>query len=329
MNAVVSIRRTCMLASAFFLISTAISPRAYAEQVEDGWQTLQKAAVAAHELSYRGIFIYESGHQTKAVQITHLNNGSGEYSRNVLLDSSPREVFSQGRDLVIFNPKKEKIIIQKRRGQNLFPAILPAQLEHLKISYALYVGETDSVAGRHARQLMLVPKDNFRYHHKFWVDQEYGLLLKYCMQNAKQEVLETIVFNQVNLMEKLDLNWFRPQINSGKNYEMENEIPAEDAPDVADNWVIPDLPAGFNKVAQIKLMAHGKTTPVTQVVLSDGLATVSLFIEPARHKPRVGHHTVGNNSFYAHVQDGYQITAVGEVPQDAVEKIAESVVFKK
>ncbi len=329
MKPAVSIRRTCLLASAFFLVSAAFTPRVRAEQVEDGWQTLQKAAVAAHQLSYRGIFIYESGHQTKAVQITHLNNGNGEYSRNVLLDSSPREVFSQGRDLVIFNPKKEKIIIQKRRGQNLFPAILPTQLEHLKASYALYEGEADSVAGRDARQLMLVPKDNFRHHYKFWVDQEYGLLLKYCMQNAKQEALETIAFNQVNLMEQLDLHWFRPQINTGKNYEMEDEIPTEDAPDATGTWVIPTLPTGFNKVAQIKLMAHGKTTPVTQIVLSDGLATVSLFIEPVRQKQRVGHHTVGNNSFYAHVQNGYQITAVGEVPQETVEKIAEAVVFKK
>jgi sigma-E factor negative regulatory protein RseB len=329
MSSAVFFQRTCLLASAFFLVNTIFVRPSLADQADDGWKILQKSAVAAHTLSYRGIFIYESSRQTKAVQITHMNNGNGEYSRNVLLDSSPREVFSQGRDLVIFNPKKEKIIIQKRRGQNLFPAILPTQLEHLKASYALYVGETDNVAGRSARQLMLVPKDNFRYQYKFWVDQEYGLLLKYCMQNAKQETLESIAFNQVDLMESLDLNWFRPQIITGKNYEMENEIPSEDVPDLAGSWEIQTLPAGFNKVAQVRLMAHGKTTPVTQIVLSDGLATVSLFIEPVRQKPRLGYHMMGNNSFYAHVQNGYQITAVGEVPQETVAKIAESVMFKK
>lgn len=323
------LKRTRLLASAFLLVGTAFSVVADAEPVEDNWQILQKAAIAAHELSYRGIFVYESNHQTKAVQITHMNNGSGEYSRNVLLDSSPREVFSQGRDLVIFSPKKEKIIIQKRRGQNLFPAILPVQLSHLKASYALYMGETDTVAGRNSRQLMLVPKDNFRYHYKFWVDQEYGLLLKYVMENAKQEVLESIVFNQISMMDQLDLNWYRPQIDPRKNYEMENEIPTEDASDVVGAWVIQNLPAGFKKIAQIKLMAHGNTTPVTQMVFSDGLATVSLFIEPSRQKTRNGHYVVGNNSFYAYVQNGYQITAVGEVPQETVTKIAESVVFKK
>lgn len=325
----VFLQRPSWVAGATLLLSAICVPVAHAEPNEDGWQLLQKAAVAAHQLSYRGIFIYESHQQSKAVQITHLNNGQGEYSRNVLLDSAPREVFSQGRDLVIFNPKKEKIIIQKRRGQNLFPAILPTQLEPLKLSYALYMGENDSVAGRNTKQLMLVPRDSFRYYYKFWVDQEYGLLLKYSMQNAKQEVLETIAFNQINLMETQDLGWFRPQIDTKKNYEMEHEAPIEDAPETTTgNWAIQALPSGFNKIGQMRLMAHGRTTPVTQIILSDGLATVSLFIEPARQKPRIGYHAVGNNSFYAVVQNGHQITVVGEVPQETVTKIAESVVFK-
>lgn len=323
------LKRPCQLAGAIFLLSVTFTPVAHAEANEDAWQVLQKAAVAAHELSYRGIFVYESQQQTKAVQITHVNNGQGEYSRNVLLDSTPREVFSQGRDLVIFNPKKEKIIIQKRRGQNLFPAILPTQLEPLKASYALYLGENDNVAGRSTKQLMLVPKDGFRYYYKFWVDQEYGLLLKYAMQNAKQEVLETIAFNQINLVQTQDLDWFRPQIDHKKNYEMENEVPVDDAPETSlGNWAIQALPSGFNKIAQMRLMAHGRTAPVTQIILSDGLATVSLFIEPVRQKPRTGYHAVGNNSFYALVQHGHQITVVGEVPQETVTKIAESVVFK-
>lgn len=322
-------QRSCKVAGALLLLSAFFTPATRAQTTEDGWQVLQKAAVAAHVLSYRGIFVYESNQQTKAVQMTHLNNGQGEYSRNVLLDSSPREVFSQGRDLVIFNPKKEKIIIQKRRGQNLFPAILPTQLDHLKTSYSLYLGENDSVAGRNARMLLLSPKDNFRYYYKFWVDQEYGLLLKYSMQNAKQEVLETIAFKQLNLMETLDLDWFRPQIDTKKNYVMEEETPVLNDADEAKGWEIQTLPTGFNKVEQIRLMAHGRTTPITQIILSDGLATVSLFIEPVSLKPRIGYRVVGNNSFYANVQHGHQITVVGEVPQETVAKIAESVIFNK
>jgi sigma-E factor negative regulatory protein RseB len=304
---------------------------AYAQTPEDGWQLLQKAAAAAHVLSYQGIFVCETGHHNKAVQMTHLYNGQGEYSRNVTLDNTPREVFSQGRDLIIYNPKKEKIIIEKRRGQNLFPAILPLKLDGLKDSYTLRIGDTDKVAGRSATLIWLTPKDNLRYTYQFWIDQEYGLLLKYSMLNGKQEPLETIGFNQLNLMKTLDLDWFQPQIDAKKNYVMEESTPAVADSSVSEDWSIQRLPAGFVKIDQMKLMAHGKTTPVTQLIFSDGLASISLFIEPLMKnaQARIGHNSVGNNSFYANVQKGYQITVVGEVPQETVAKIGDAVVFKK
>lgn len=331
MNVKQYFQRTCIVASTFLLMNVLVIRILHAEPANDAWQMLQKSAAAARLLSYQGIFVYGACNQTKAVQITHLHNGQGEYSRNVTLDDSPKEVFSQGRDLVIFNPKKEKIVIEKRHGQNLFPAILPTELEPLKTSYTLYTGEVEQVAGRLARVLLLTPKDNLRYHYKFWIDQEYGLLLKYSMLNARQEPLETIAFNQLNMMDSLNLDWFKPQIDHKKNYVMEDETPMVSDSSISDDWSIKELPMGFSKINQMRLMAHGKTTPVTQFIISDGMATVSLFIEPLNKKikPRIGHQVVGNNSFYANVEDGYQITVVGEVPQETVAKIANAVVFKK
>jgi len=324
-------QRTRHVASTFLLINLMAMRAIHAAPENDAWQMLQKSAAAAHLLSYQGIFVYGACNQQKAVQVTHLFNGQGEYSRNVTLDHSPREVFSEGRDLVIFNPKKEKIIIEKRHGQNLFPAILPQQLDQLKTSYSLYTGDLEQVAGRAARILLLTPKDNLRYHYKFWIDQEYGLLLKYSMLNSKQEPLETIAFNQLNMMDSLNLDWFKPQIDQKKYYEMEDETPLVSDTSISDAWTIKELPMGFSKINQMRLMAHGRTTPVTQFIISDGMATVSLFIEPLNRKikPRIGHQMVGNNSFYANVEDGYQITVVGEVPQETVVKIANAVVFKK
>ncbi len=298
---------------------------------EDLWQMLQKAAVAARALSYQGIFVCQAGQQSKSVQITHSFNGSAEFARNVMLDGSPRELLSQGSDLVIYNPKSEKIVIEKRRGQNMFPAILPANLDTIKANYLLRAGELERVAGRPAQMLFLAPKDDFRYGYRFWIDTEYGLLLKSVMLNGHDEIVESIAFNQLGLLNTVDLNWFKPQFDNKKNYVMEDEKVA-----IADNkvsiyWAIRDLPAGYRKVDQTKRMVHGKSLPVTQVVFSDGLASVSLFIEPVTKgiKHRIGNKIVGNTSFYANVTNGYQIIVVGEVPAATVAKIANAVVFKK
>ena len=297
----------------------------------DLWPVLQKTAVAAHALSYQGIFYYQAGEKTKPVQITHLFNGSGEFSRNVVLDNSPREVFSQGRDLVIFNPKNEKIIIEKRHGQNMFPAILPTNLDSIKESYSLRAGEPERVAGRATQMLFLESKDSLRYSYQFWIDTEYGLLLKSVMFNSRNEAIESIAFNQLALMDTLDLDWFQPKIDSKKSYVMEDEVATIADNGVSTGWTLKGLPAGFRKVDQMIRMVHGKTLPVSHLIFSDGLASVSLFIEPITKniKPRVGHKLVGSTSFYASVTDGYQITVVGEVPEVTVAQIANAVVFKK
>lgn len=323
----------CLLASTTLgFTSTTLAAIVTVQATDEAlWQVLQKAAVAAHALSYQGIFVYQAGQQSKSVQITHFFNGKGEFARNVVLDGSPREVFSQGNDLVIFNPKNEKVVIEKRHGQNMFPAILPTNLDVIKESYLLRAGELERVAGRQAKMLFLEPKDNLRYGYRLWIDTEYGLLLKSVTFNSRNEIMDSIAFNQLGLLNTLNLDWFQPNIDNKKNYVMENETAT-----IADNrvptaWTIKELPAGYRKVDQMIRMVHGKSLPVTQMVFSDGLASVSLFIEPVtkKNKPRTGHKVVGNTSFYANVTNGYQVTVVGEVPEVTVAQIAKAVVFKK
>jgi sigma-E factor negative regulatory protein RseB len=305
---------------------------AHATSEDDAWMLLQKAAVAARALNYQGVFVYQAGRQTKSVQITHYFNGKNEFARNVILDGTPREVFSQGGDLTILSPRNEKVVIEKRRGQNMFPAILPTNLDAVKESYVLKVDQIERVAGRPTQLLHLIPKDGLRYSYRFWIDVEFGLLLKSVMLNPQREVMESIGFNQISLLNTVDLDWFQPKIDAKKNYVMEDEGDKTIADNAANaNWIIKDLPAGYRKVDQMKRMVHGRLQPITHVVFSDGLASVSLFIEPLIKgaRPKSGHKLVGTTSFYANVVDGYQIIVVGEVPEATVAQIANAISFKK
>ena len=130
---------------------------------DDSWELLQNAANAARQLSYRGIFVYQTGSNTRSVQITHMNYGQGEYARSVVLDGSPREVLSQGSELVIYSPKNEKVVITKRRAQNLFPALLPPEIESLKASYEVRMGGQERIGGRTGQIVFLDSRDQYRY----------------------------------------------------------------------------------------------------------------------------------------------------------------------
>lgn len=301
---------------------------------EDDWQLLQKAAIGARILSYKGVFVCQSAKQVKSVEITHMYDGQHEFARNVVLDGAPREVFNQSGNVVIYNPRNGKIVIEKRRAQNMFPAILPTDLYSIRSAYNLRSDEGERVAGRSAQVLVLEPKDALRYSYRFWVDTEYGLLLKSVMFNHRNEVLESIGFTQVSLMNTVELDWFKPKIDHNKNYvmEQEQELIADSGSPI--DWEIKMLPAGYRKVDQMVRKVQGKSEPITHLIFSDGLAFVSLFIEhvakPTKEKPTPKNMltTTGNTSFYANVNKGHLVTVMGDVPEATVVQIAHAIVFK-
>lgn len=303
---------------------------AFAES--DDWLVLQKASDAARELSYQGIFIYQTGSVAKSVQITHMNFGQGEYARMVVLDGSPREVLSQGHDVVIFNQQNEKVVIEKRRGQNMFPALLPSDMNSVKVSYQVKLGPSERVAGRDAQVVMLDPKDKYRYAYRFWADKEVGLLLKALSINDRNQPMEQVVFSQLNMLNDQKMDWFHPNLDRSKPYVVEEskQLTTVPQPETQD-WVVMQVPAGYRKVDQVMRNVPGKPLPVTHLIYSDGLASVSVFIEklPKGGIPKTGHTVVGATNFYAAVSEGHQIVAVGEVPEATVTEFASAVSFKK
>ena len=305
---------------------------------DDAWLALQKSAHAARELNYQGVFVYVNGKQTSSVQITHMNNAGREMTRNVVLDNSPqaanaqtnqpREVYSQGSDIVIMQKKNQKTLIEKRRGQNLFPAMLPTDLRAIKASYTATFGIKDYVAGREAQVIDLISNDAFRYSYKIWADAEYGLLLKMTLVDSKSKTLEQIEFTQLSTLNSQDVNWFQPKIDVTKSYEMQDNTVVNQ---VNSNWIVAELPIGYVKVDHRALAVPGKITPVDQMVFSDGIGSVSVFIEPIVKgmRPKMGQMSIGSTNVCARVLDGYQITVVGEVPVLPCLQIAKAVSFKK
>jgi len=323
-----------MFRALLVLVLAFVSVNSYA--AADAWFVLQKSAYASRELNYQGVFVYQNGKQTRSVQITHMNNAGQEFTRNVVLDNSissgqvkqPREVYSQGKDIVILRPQNQKMVIEKRRGQNLFPAMLPTDLVTIKTNYIARLGGLEYVAGREAQIVELVPNDAFRYSYKIWADTEYGLLLKMTLIDSKNQTLEHIEFNQLSMLNSQDENWFKPRIDVKKSYVLEDATVVNQ---ITNDWIVTDPPVGYLKVDHRALVVSGKTAPVDQIIFSDGIASISLFIEPLTKgmHPKMGHMQIGSTNICANVIDGYQVTVVGEVPAATVMQIAKAVSFKK
>lgn len=311
-----------------FIVVGAICFSASALAQDDPWMILQKTANAARELNYQGVFVYQNGSQLRSIQIHHINTGGKEMTRNVVMDGEQREVYSQGNNIVIFHPLQQKVLVERRRGQNLFPAMLPTDLTLLRTSYSATQVGSDNVAGRPAYIVELVPKDAYRYRYKVWVDTETGLLLKMTLGSAENVTLEQIAFTQLNMLSSPNTDLMQPKIDMSKQYVMENE---ESVQHVTKQWVVTQLPPGYRQIDHVERVVPGKAVPVNQIVFSDGIASVSLFIEPIGKgmRPKMGHKLMGSTNMCAHVVDGHQVIVVGEVPAATVQQISRSVSFKK
>jgi sigma-E factor negative regulatory protein RseB len=298
---------------------------------DDPWLMLEKAGQAAHKLSYKGIFVYQGGHTVGNIQIMHMNYPQGEFARVISLDGEPREVLRQGNEAVIYSPHNEKVMIEKRRVQSSFPALLPGLADTLKASYQARMIGQERVGGRDGWVVQLTPRDRLRYGYRFSVDREYGLLLKSVMFNERNEVVEQVAFSQLALIPSAGMDWFHPNVERGKSYLMQPEDSVVQSKNEAEGWKVTQLPPGFVIIDQVARLLPGKTQPVNQIVYSDGIASVSVFIEALDKSavPKMGQLVQGVSNVYANVVDGYQVIVVGEVPDAVVKQIGDSVTFKK
>lgn len=315
---------TCALSLSFTL--------AFADQPTENevWAVLQNAAQAAHSQNYQGVFTYQSGSSTKSVQIVHANQPHGEYARILVLDGSPREILSHGEDVIIYRPQDEKVIIEKRHRQNTFPALLPLDIDTLKAAYKARWGGIERIGGRDGQIVFLDSRDRYRYGYKFWADREYGLLLRSIMLNLHNEALEQITFNQLTFFNVTNMDWFHPNISRDKKYCMESTEPANKLMNQP-AWTVTSLPVGFRKLEQSTHTMPGKSVPITHIIYSDGLAAVSLFVEPINKgiRPKIGHWVMGATHIHAGVSNNHQIMVVGEVPEATTIQIASAVRFNQ
>ena len=244
------------------------------------------------------------------------------------MDGSPGEVLSQGKTIYVYNTVDNNVIIQKRKQQRLFPAIFPDNTEGLKNFYRLSVGKSERIAGRISQLVVLAPIDNFRYFHYFWLDKKTFLPLKMVVVDQAENIIEQASFTQINMTKDKNLDWFRPEVDPSKNYIFDDKIVGQD---IVKNrfWAMQKIPPGYKEVDFISKRIPGLNILSHQLVFSDGLSYVSLFVKPISRgqKPKVGHVNLGANNICARYQNGYQIMAVGSVPLITCNTFSESIKF--
>ncbi len=295
---------------------------------EDGLALLQRIAQGARQLTYSGTFVYRSGNRVDTSSITHALADGRELERIEVLDGSPREVLRAGSEVKCFFPEEKLLIIENRPGQRGFPSLLPAGLGNLPENYAIRGGGLGRVAGLSSRAVVLEPRDALRYGHELWMDAASGLLLKASLLDGRGEPLESFAFTQIRIGGPIDPEALRPRFDP-ERVRVQQARTAELRPDDID-WTFRNALPGFRRVATMKRQLAPGAAESLHVVFSDGLASISVFIEPAAGANEADAATaVGPVSVYRRQVGDFRLLVMGEVPEIAVRRLGEGIERKR
>jgi sigma-E factor negative regulatory protein RseB len=292
-------------------------------------QWVQAIQQAAMRVNYSGTIVYQSDGEMRTSRITHMFDGTNSHERVQTLDGKPREYIrlrTENNDEVrCLIPESRHVVIEHRAIEDPFPGMIGAPAEAILERYDLKSGDIERVAGVECQVLTLEPRDTLRYGYRLCVERATGLLLKAQTIGERREVLEQVAFTDIRIGERIDRSRLKPAWPTDGWTVERSEYRRVDLDKAG--WVVP-VPEGFRRTKEI--LRRMGAADAMQVVFSDGLATVSVFIEPTAGARAGGEEVqmMGPTAAFSRRLGESLVTVIGEVPPAAVRTVAKSVEFR-
>ena len=294
-----------------------------ADAERDAVEWLERIYSASERLSYLGTFVYQHDEEVETSRITRVVDASGVRERLEALDGTPREIIRVNDELKCYLPATMTVKVERGGGAKPFP-FRRADVTVIGERYDVRKGGMERIAGRDCQAIILVPNDNLRYGHKLCADVESGLLVAAKAFDGRGKMVERFSFTQLSIGEPIDRELLRPRYASERSgWRIEDHAAA--AVELEElGWSISELPPGFRRVTTLRRDLGGGRA-VGHIVVSDGWAAVSVFIEPLALRaqlPQLGLSRQGAVNVFSRKLDEHLVTAVGEVPGESVRLIA-------
>ena len=327
------------LPAAFFLFLT--STNAIAGGLFD---MLQRMSDADQEHSYQGTFILRKSDSLSTLRVTHGKDENGVWESLESLNGEPRKVVRRNNKVVSVFPDRELVTIRHNANKQALHPQLPENIEQLELFYSISQLPDDRIANYPTLVVDLIPNDELRYGYRYWVDKSTGLLLRCDLVDENDSVVEQMMFTSLEYLPQAPASAF--DLKQYEHYQQQLlDGPATDgSTGTALQWQINTLPRGFvltnstmrytqSSIAE-NTESQGQTGRVRakpdllHLVYSDGLASVSVFIENRQNgeKHLQGAANMGAVNAFGHPVEDYYVTVVGEVPEKTVRSMAKSAV---
>lgn len=289
-------------------------------------QWLQAIQAAAQRVNFAGTVVYQQGGSMRSSRIVHVWDGTASHERLQMLDGKPREFIRKDTEVHCLIPEARRVLIERTSPGETFPSLGGGAPREILEHYALRLEAIERVAGVDCQVLVLEPRDAMRYGHRLCVEPASGLLLRTQTVDQRGEPIEQMAFTDVRINERIDRALLRPSWSTeGWKVDRSEHRPADLT---RLGWTI-SAPPGFRKLREVerRMGPPDAQRSTLQAVLSDGLATLSVFIEVGGGNQIANDlaHSHGSLSGYTRRVGDTMVTVVGEVPPATAKAVAHGV----
>lgn len=280
---------------------------------------LMRLHEASRKRAYVGTFVVSAGGSMTSAKIWHVCEGNQQVERVEMLTGAPRSIFRHNDQVVTFIPDHKLVRSEKRESLGLFPELLESADSHIADFYKVRQEGVDRVAGVEANIVALVPKDRLRFGYRVWTERKSGLVVKLQTLDTDGKLLEQAAFSELEIDAPVRMDKLLQMMGKVEGYRVEKPVLVKTTAS-AEGWALKVPVAGFKSISCYQRpLAASNAAPATepfQWIFSDGLASVSIFVEPL---DRQRHHrestlSLGATHTMTRMVDPYWVTVMGEVP---------------
>lgn len=297
----------------------------YQERTVSEW--LLRIHEASRLRSYAGTFVVSSNAGAmSSARIWHACDGELQVERVESLTGARRSTFRRNDEVVTFLPELRVARAEKRESLGIFPEVLRGSENTIAEFYTARRVAQDRVAGFDADVVQLLPKDSLRFGYRIWSEQKTGLVVKTQTLDADGGVLEQAAFSELQLDAPVRADKLAQMMVVPPGWRVERPEAVKTTAE-AEGWALRAPVAGFKPMSCYKRPVEG----VMQWIFSDGLASVSLFVEShdrQRHRKEGVFASGATHTLTRRIQDWW-LTAVGEVPPQTLKAFAQNLERRK
>jgi len=307
-----------------------------AEPAED--RRLGEWLLRIHEASrrraYIGTFVVTIGSSMASARIWHVCDGEQQMERVETLTGAPRSTFRRNDQVITFFPDSRVVVAERRESFGLFPNLLQPGDASIARFYTLRAAGQERIAGFETDVVQLRPRDKLRFAYQIWTEKKTGLVVKLQTLDVEGQVLEQAAFSELQLDAPVSMARLSQMMANTEGYQVETPEMVKTTA-AAEGWSIKAPVPGFQPMSCYRRRgagaSEGRHDSTLQWIFSDGLATVSLFLEdfdPRRHG-QAGAQALGATHTLTRRHGDWWLTAVGEVPQQTLLTFAQALERRK